>query len=166
MNTPADDDDPGYELVPDPLPIARRAGLPRWVRGVLALMAAGFTAVFAVALWLNPYRADGTRREMATHTQLGLPPCTMVQALGKPCPSCGMTTSFALLAHGDLAGSLKANWVGTLLAAYWFALIPWAAVGAWRGRYPWIRSGEMLLTVSVAVLLVLLLVRWAVVMLL
>ena len=167
MNTPAADDaDPGFELVPDPPPVARRARLPRWVRGTLALMAVGFAAVFGIALGLNPYKPDGTRRDMATHTQLGLPPCTMVQVFGKPCPSCGMTTSFALLAHGDVAGSLKANWVGTLLAGYWFALIPWAAAGAWRGRYPWVRSGELLLTLSVAVVLVLLLIRWTVVMLL
>jgi hypothetical protein len=155
-------DDPGYELVPDPPP----AKLPTWARAILTVMAVGFGTVFGIAVWLNPYNPDGSRREMETHTQLGLPPCSMVQLFGKPCPSCGMTTSFALLAHGDVAGSLRANWVGTLLAVYWFALIPWAAVGAWRGRYPWVRSGELLLTFSVVVLLVLLMARWAAVMLL
>jgi hypothetical protein len=149
--------DPGFEVVPDPL--------PRWVRAALVLMAVGFTAVLGVAAWLNPYAADGSARAMSTHTQLGLPPCTFAEVYGKPCPSCGMTTSFALLAHGDLANSLRANWVGTLLAAYLAGLVPWAVVGAWRGRHLWVRSGELLLTVSVGGLLALMLGRWAVLML-
>jgi hypothetical protein len=154
-------DDPGYELVPDP-----PAKLAGWVRVALALMAAGFATVLGIAVWLDPYTPDGGRRTMSTHTQLGLPPCTFAEVYGKPCPSCGMTTSFALLAHGDPAGSLRANWVGTLLAAYLAVLVPWGLVGAWRGRHLWVRSGELLLTVSVGVLLVLLVGRWLVLLLL
>ena len=45
---------------------------------------------------------------------------------GVPCPSCGMTTSFALLLHGDIANSLRANAVGTLLAVFCLVLIPWS----------------------------------------
>ena len=153
--------DPGYELVPDP-----PARLALWVRGVLAVMAVAFAGVLGVAAWLDPYTADGGRRTMSTHTQLGLPPCTFAEVYGKPCPSCGMTTSFALLAHGDPVGSARANWVGTLLAVYIALLVPWGALGAWRGRHLWVRSGELLLTVSVGVLLALALGRWAVVMLL
>ena len=50
---------------------------------------------------------------MATHTQLGMPPCNFVVMTGKPCPACGMTTSFALLVRGDVGASLRANWAGT-----------------------------------------------------
>jgi predicted Na+-dependent transporter len=81
--------------------------------------------------------------------------------MGKPCPSCGMTTAFSLLVHGDVANSLKANWVGTILAVYWFALIPWAIVSAVRGKLLWVRSGDWLMTISVIVFLVLVLGRWA-----
>ena len=35
-----------------------------------------------------------------THTVLGLPPCGMLLATGHPCPTCGVTTSFVLAAHG------------------------------------------------------------------
>ena len=151
-------DDPGFEIVPD--------RLATWVRVVLAGMAACFAGVLGVAAWINPYTPEGGRRTMSTHTQLGLPPCTFAEVYGKPCPSCGMTTSFALLMHGDPVGSAKANWVGGLLAAYLAALVPWGVIGAWRGRHLWVRSGELLLTVSVGVVLALTLGRWAVVMLL
>ena len=150
------------------LPVARPVRDPRltwWVRGVLVVMAMGFALVFGVALSLNPYDADGSPRTMATHTQLGLPPCNMVTLIGKPCPACGMTTSFALLVRGDVPASLSANWAGTLLALFWMSLIPWAAWGAVRGKYLFVRSGEALTTVAVVAILVLMLGRWAVVLL-
>lgn len=146
-------------------PMARRGPLPRWTRAVLVLMAAGLVGVFVVAAWIRPYDADGQPRAMGTHMQLGLPPCSMVALMGRPCPSCGMTTAFALLVRGDVANSLRANWAGTLIAIFWAALIPWAAASAIRARYLGIRSGELALTACVGILLTLMLVRWAFVML-
>ena len=158
-------------MPPDELPLDTRPrpvmvlpAVPRmawYVRGVLVVMAVGFTAILGTALWLNPYDDDGLPRRMATHTQLGLPECSMVALTGRPCPSCGMTTSFALLAHGDVPNSLRANWVGTLLAAFWFALIPWGAVSAFRGKLALVRNGELFATFAVGIFLVLLLGRWA-----
>ena len=174
---PPPDEDPGFEPVEDEadrwnapaarLPVARAYDprLARWVRGVLVLLALGFATIFGIAVWLNPYDADGNPRSMATHTQLGLPPCNMVEMVGKPCPACGMTTSFALLMHGDVPNSLRANWAGTVLAVVLLALIPWAVASACRGRYYFIRSGEALTTAVVITLLVLMLGRWGVVLL-
>lgn len=137
-----------------------RAG--RWVR--IALLAVGgmLAAVFAVAIYLNPYNADGTPRTMATHTGLGLPPCNFVLLTGKPCPSCGMTTSFALLVRGDVQASLHANWVGTTLAVFWAMLLVWCVASAVRARLYFIPPGrgEILLTAAVAGFLVLMLGRW------
>src|SRR5262245_59876521 len=101
---------------------------------------------------------------METHTQLGLPPCQFKWLTGQPCPSCGMTTSFALLLHGDVRNSLAANWIGTGLAVFGLLLIPWCLAGACRGRYPLgVRSGERALTVVISVYLVLAVLRWGMV---
>ena len=50
--------------------------------------------VLAIAMWLEP-SAEGH----GTHLQLGLNPCSFLSATGWPCPMCGATTTFTLLAH-------------------------------------------------------------------
>src|SRR5215475_13498262 len=82
------------------------------VRGALVFVVVGLLAVFVVAIWIQPYDEEGHAELLATHRQLGLPECSFKVMTGKPCPSCGMTTSFALLVRGDLANSARANWVG------------------------------------------------------
>ena len=134
-----------------------------WVRLLLVGIIVGLFAVFSVAWWLNPYADDGSARRMATHQQLGLPPCTFVDVTGVPCPACGMTTSFALLVRGDVVNSLRANWVGTLLASFCALAIPWALVSIVRGKPLIVRSLEKALIGVIVTLLVLMFVRWAVV---
>src|ERR1700739_4433028 len=102
---------------------------------------------------MNPYDSDGNPRRMATHTQLGLAPCNFVLLTGKPCPSCGMTTSFALLVRGDVVASVRANCVGGGCCGLWARGWVWAAArGVWgkplfvpRGR------GELLFTLITGV---------------
>jgi hypothetical protein len=144
-----------FRGLPEALPV-----MTGWVRGALAGLALGLAAVFAVALWLDPYEG-GSPRRMETHRQLGLPPCTFYRMTGIPCPSCGMTTSFALLVRGDVGNSLRANAVGTLLAAFCLLLIPWCLAAVATGRTPFVRSLERALTVVVLTFLTLMLVRWA-----
>src|SRR5262249_28287973 len=134
-----------------------------WVRGVLLLIVAGLVAVFTIAVLLNPYNADGTPRKSGTHTgpPLNLPDCTFKTMTGGiPCPSCGMTTSFSLLMHGDPITSLRASWVGTGLAVYCLALIPWALASVWLKRPLFVVSLERLLAVSVVGFMVIMLLRW------
>ncbi len=61
---------------------------------------------------------------MGTHAALGMPPCTFPMLTGYPCPTCGMTTSFAYFARGRLLASFHAQPAGfafaTVLAAALF----------------------------------------------
>jgi hypothetical protein len=137
-----------------------------WVRLVLVLIAVGLIAVFAVAVWLNPYK-DGKVWLMETHRQLWhMPECNFKMMTGMPCPSCGMTSSFALLMHGDLVNSLRANAAGTFLAILCLAYIPWALVCAIRKRRLLIVSYERALTRLVVLFVIVMLGRWVIVVLL
>jgi hypothetical protein len=74
-----------------------------------------------------------------------------------------MTTSFALLVRGDLGNSLRANAVGTLLAVFCLALVPWCLASALRRQPLFVRSLERAFTVLVLIFMGLMLVRWLVV---
>jgi hypothetical protein len=158
-NRPEDDD---YLEV---LPV-----MPASVRGVLVGVALGLVGVFALARWLNPYEEDGTPRALGTHRQFGLPPCTFWEVtqkrfgVGVPCPSCGMTTSFALLIRGDLRNSLRINYAGTALALLCLLLIPWCLACAFRQRILFVRSMETTIVVIVLGFLVLMMLRWGIVL--
>lgn len=92
-----------------------RVALPaadRRLAGGFALLG---VAVFAAAAWIDPYDASGRPLRHGTHRQLGLPPCTLRLVTGLPCPACGMTTSVALLARGDLAAAWSTNWAGAMI---------------------------------------------------
>lgn len=64
-------------------------------------------AVLVIARILQP-----DPRGVGTHQQLRLPPCTFQAMTGLPCPACGLTTSFAWLARGQLARATEANALG------------------------------------------------------
>lgn len=92
--------------------------------GGLALL-----ALLGIAACLRP---DPSGR--GTHQQLGLPPCTFAFLVGRPCPSCGMTTSWSLLLHGHPWRALEANTGGVLLALAALVTGPWLIASAWLGR--------------------------------
>jgi Protein of unknown function (DUF2752) len=146
----------------EPAPLDVLPVMSRWVRGTLVGIALGLSALFAVAAYLNPYRSDGSARRMETHMQLGLPECTFKQVTGLPCPSCGMTTSFALTIRGDFSDAVRANSVGVLLALTLLAAIPWCLVSVLCGRTLFVQSAERALMFIVIGLLSLMLVRWAI----
>jgi hypothetical protein len=154
-------------MVPAPVKATDRVDDPRltlWVRAALVAIAAGLTLVFGLARRIDPYDPDGLPRRMETHTQLGLPPCNFYRWTGRPCPACGMTTSFALMAHGDPVNSLRANAVGTLLAVAGAIALPWClaslAAGRWIGFA--VTEGRVLGVLTLVVGLAL--VRWAAVL--
>jgi hypothetical protein len=160
-----DPENPGFEPVPtvelwrdEPEPIAW------WVRLNLVLVAIGLSVVLIIGALLHPYEANGTPKSQETHRQLGLPPCSFYAMTGLPCPSCGFTTSFSLVAHGDLTGAVRANSVGTLLALFCAAVVPWALISAWRRRYMLVQSAEKVVVTSLIVFVVLMLTRWGIIL--
>jgi hypothetical protein len=84
-------------------------------------------------MYLTP-SATGT----GTHTLLGLAPCGMLLATGKPCPTCGVTTSFALAAHGRFGDSLVNQPFGLALFILAVAglLVSVTTAAAGRSWYP------------------------------
>ncbi len=50
-----------------------------------------------------------------THTQLGLPPCPCVLLFRRPCPGCGLTTSWSATIHGQFDLAFQAHPLGPLI---------------------------------------------------
>ncbi len=73
---------------------------------------------------------------VGTHEQMGLPPCPFLHFTGFPCPSCGLTTSFAHAAHLQFFEALLAQPVGLLTFLLTLASIPFLAFLLAR-RVPW-----------------------------
>lgn len=67
----------------------------------------GVLAVLGIGFWLKP-----DPRGYGTHRQLGFPPCTTFLFTGRPCPTCGMTTSVSACLHGNWRLAWKANPMG------------------------------------------------------
>jgi hypothetical protein len=108
---------------------------------------------FGIALLLDP-----DPRGYGTHQKLGLPPCTFRLLFGRPCPGCGMTTSFSHFVRGQFVEAARANAAGTLLAAVCALLIPWCLWSARSGRL-WMVADPVsvagILSISLATLTVL-----------
>jgi hypothetical protein len=110
---------------------------------------------FLLAAYLKPSPAG-----FGTHQSLGLPPCSFIIMFGKPCPSCGMTTSFAHFVRGQLPSSLRANAAGTILAVSCVVLMLWSFCCAWKGRYVWFSDPVTLLAYGLSGLAGITLVHW------
>ncbi|MBI4576046.1 MAG: DUF2752 domain-containing protein [Planctomycetes bacterium] len=104
----------------------------------LALAAA---SVLGLALRLDP-----DPRGLGTHEQLGLLPCGFHALTGLPCPSCGMTTAFALAVRGRLGPAFLAQPAGALLyaatalggtACALAAAVGYPLLGQVHDRLPW-----------------------------
>lgn len=130
------------------------------VRLGLVVIMVCWLAVFAIAAYLNPYGDNGEALREQTHRQLGLPACNFRVLTDLPCPSCGMSTSFALLVRGDVVNSLRANFAGTMLAGIGLVFLPWSVLSMWRGRWLWVRSVEPWLIRIVFGWVAVMLLRW------
>jgi len=93
-----------------------------------AAVLCGALSVLALALALSP-DPTGT----GTHTQLGLPPCALLAWAGLPCPACGLTTSFAHIAHLQWSDALRSNAAGVPLFAAVLSAALLSPLALWRG---------------------------------
>src|SRR5437868_6835162 len=87
-----------------------------------------WAAVPGFAIYLTPSAAGH-----GTHQELGLPLCPSVLLFDRPCPGCGLTTSWTALVHGDIALAFRAHALGPI-----FYLI--FTAGAWTGFVGWLRG--------------------------
>jgi hypothetical protein len=110
-----------------PVPTPRRERIARRVTWSVLALSSAF--VLVASRLLTP-AASG----VGTHTQLGLPPCGFLVVFGLPCPACGLTTSFAHLAHLELAASLRVHPLGLPLFLAALALLVISLHGALRAR--------------------------------
>lgn len=96
------------------------------------LLLAGAAAALLVLLLLA--RVPPDPRGYGTHERLLMLPCLPMQALGIPCPGCGVTTSVAHVMHGELGRALVVQPFGVLLVALTALLAPAALLLAAAGR--------------------------------
>ncbi|MBX3386509.1 MAG: DUF2752 domain-containing protein [Phycisphaeraceae bacterium] len=91
-------------------------------RAIAATLAAAILAVLTIGASLTPSPTG-----MGTHKQLGLPSCGWIISADTPCPTCGMTTAFAAVAHGDLSAAFAAQPMGAI-GAIVAAAVFWACL--------------------------------------
>jgi len=80
------------------------------IRGIV--IASACWAILIVSACLTPSRTG-----MGTHRQLGLPACQWLATTGYPCPTCGLTTSMAAMAHARPVLAWKSHPFGVVLFA-------------------------------------------------
>jgi len=66
-----------------------------------------WAAVTGFGIYLSP-----NPHGHGTHEQLGLPPCPSVLFFNRPCPGCGLTTSWTATIHGHFGDAFRAHPLG------------------------------------------------------
>lgn len=116
------DASPIHPPVPAATPPRVAARATSGERIAAAIIALCILAVLVTAASLTPSQSG-----LGTHKQMGLSECSWIAMMGKPCPTCGMTTAFASAANLSPVASIRAQpfaAMSTLTAAAIF----WGAV--------------------------------------
>ena len=82
-----------------------------------------WAAVTGFGIYLSP-----NPHGHGTHEQLGLPPCPSVLFFNRPCPGCGLTTSWTSTIHGHFVDAFKAHPLGPIL---YLAFTAMALINIW-----------------------------------
>lgn len=120
-----------------------------WPLRVLALC----SGVVVLALLITARVLEPSPTGFGTHQQLGLPPCTSVALFGLTCPSCGMTTSWALITRGRIVEAVSKNVGGMLLAIIAMAYLPASCYFFFKGRSS--QGGRFSLTLALSLIIAL-----------
>jgi len=84
----------------------------RWrYRLVAAVVAGACVTLLSLAAWITPEPGG-----VGSHQQFHLPACGFYVRTGYPCPTCGMTTAFALAVRGRLLQAFATQPAGALAA--------------------------------------------------
>ncbi|MFW6437891.1 MAG: DUF2752 domain-containing protein [Armatimonadota bacterium] len=89
-------------------------------------------ALVLVLAWIMQPSPAG----FGTHEQLFIIPCPFRWLSGLPCPMCGMTTAFTLMARGDVLSALSAHVLGPGVYLATWGLAGAALTGLVRGTPP------------------------------
>jgi hypothetical protein len=111
--------------VPNIYAVSPRAEPVPWVGRILAaLVGAACLGVLLLAASLTPNPSG-----FGTHSaSLGLAKCNFLATTGIPCPSCGMTTAWTWMTHGNLLAAAYVQPMGAVLCLL-------AAACVWGGFY-------------------------------
>lgn len=146
---------------PLPDPVMNRFGqtdgapIGNLARALLLGWAIFLISGFALARSLRP-----DPRGFGTHQQIGLPECSVRLLFSRPCPGCGMTTSFSHFVRGEFVEAGRANVAGLLLATLCVVMIPWSLFSAVRGTTWLVDEPMMLLTILIVVIGGIAMVSW------
>lgn len=99
----------------------------------LALMIAGIVLGLAVVLEPSPEVVRLFGWDVPTL-------CGMRLITGLSCPGCGMTRSFAFLAHGQLRDAFAMNPLGPIAFVVVAAQVPYRSLRLWRGYSGGVRT--------------------------
>lgn len=94
------------------------------------LLLAIFVPMLGIGLYLHP-----SVKGLATHTQLGLPPCGFYTEYGWPCPTCGYTTAVSHVAHGQWLTALATQPGGAMVGFLAISGVILGALGLTTGKW-------------------------------
>lgn len=124
-------------------------------RWLLVGVCLGIFTLFGVARVLTPNESG-----VGTHRALGFPPCGAIVAWGIPCPSCGMTTSWAWFVRGQFGRSWSSNPGGLMLAIFVLVMATWMGISGVMNRWWPVPCEPNFVLASGAVVVGVTLVQW------
>jgi len=124
-------------------------------RWLLVAVCVGIFTLLGLARVLTPNEAG-----VGTHRALGFPPCGALVAWGIPCPSCGMTTSWAWFTRGEFGRSWSSNPGGLMLAVFVIVMATWMGISGVLNRWWPVRCEPNFVIAMGAVVVGVTLVQW------